>query len=636
MAEKEEVPYIVSPAHYDPELEAIVSEYMSKVVPLPKVTKKYVRTVPPRFNNEYERDVWEREEIRRCRVGYDGLPGKFYFYYNYVFIQKIKGGRIRPEFRAADLEWFKFIEETQKNVGWGVVCIKRRRVGASWKEAADMLHDIIFNPHTHVGMNSKSEVDSVELFRKVKFVFDNIPSFLRPRVASKAADFLELGITYTDPEGNKRTKGHQSYIVAKAPTISAFEGFMLNKWICDEAGKIGPTLLQMFAFTEDTMMDEYQRTGMPVIFGTVGEIDSKGGGMLELWDNAEAYKLKRFFFKGWMGLFVDSYGNDRIEESIRYIVYERKNQEKRGKKFYNDFLQRYPLDEEEAFALSTDGGLGDPAKINKQVAQLRTDPPVVKTGWYDYQHLVQKGEILFKPDKKGQVHMWEDPEPLVDAYPAGADPATANPEVQAGASLLSFMIRRKPIGTRPATTVLEITYRPKDVSEFYEQVVCALVHYNTKVLIENNRFDMISWFNRTGFKHLILPAPVGMTRITGGRRTVLGVRMDEKTKTYMEGLIEAELEHNTENIPSVPLLRELSVYGSRNTDRVFSWGLALMQEAEMIKPARLASSADMFKGLTLQKTSDGRLVRAKTFKSTATENLAQHLRDRGAGAYVID
>lgn len=1034
MAEKELVPYIVHPSQYNPEYEKEVAEYMAKVVPLPKVTKKYKREAPPKFNNDYERELWEREEIRRCRVGYDGLPGKFYFYYNYVFIQKIEGGRIRPEFRGADLEWFRFVEDIQyKQKGWGIICIKRRRVGASWKEAADMLHDIIFNSHFHVGMNSKTEIDSMELFKKVSFVFDHLPSFLRPRVASKANDSLTLGISYVDKEGNKRVKGHQSYIVSKAPTQSAFEGFMLNKWIGDESGKV-QNLLQMFAFTEDTMMDEYRRTGMPILFGTVGEVDGKGAGIFELWENAEAYNLKRFFFKGWMGLFVDQYGNDRIEESIRYIVYERKNQEKRGKKAYNDFLQRYPLDEDDAFAISTDGGLGDPAARNRQRGILMTDPPKVNRGYYDYKHLLNKGEPLFIADANGPVFMWESPEDLIDAYAAGClppgekvltdkglknieeicskdrllskdgeyvkikefqqyevnedvyefkikntyrttkftgehplfisdnikgfngvkkraegakysyqkfdfgfkevknvkkgewikypniykklkpldhglwdniklrsdgridnplnntdfwwfvghwlgdghtqvsntakkvcisankaetdtikkvkhiittvfgrtpyiryknnavsiefastqlfeflnnnfgkyahgkyipewakfmdnsyklalvagyldadgsitkdkrngyyyteivsinlelvesiqdilfslgvisstsklrdaktskirgriinqkvtyrvrighywlnkliglgvpsikvnalpklensrsqnmgcffdsnedyiyfqilditkspykgkvynfhcetstylskhitthncDPVDPNPEVLPGASLLSFMMRRKPIGLRPATTVMEITYRPKDVTEFYEQVVCALVHYKTKVLIESNRFDMISWFNRNGYKGMILPAPVGMTKITGGRRTQLGVRMIPATKAYMEGLIEAELEHNIEQVPSLKLLNELAVYGAKNTDRIIAWGLTLMQEAEMVNPARASAGTDIFAGLTLERGPNGTLRRVKTkFRKTAQEELPSHIKKRGPGAYVV-
>ena len=628
-------PYIVAPSEYDPELEVEVRKYTAEATPFKENKQLYKRTIPPKFLDDYEKDMWEREEIRRCREGHDGLPGKFYFYFNYTFIQKIEGGRIHPDFRVVDLEWFKFVEELQYGKdGWGIVCIKRRRVGASWKEAADMLHDTIFNAHTHVGMNSKSEADSIELFRKVRFAFDHLPSFLRPTVTSGKMDTLEFGISYIDNEGNKRTRGHQSYTVGRAPTVSAFEGFMLNKWICDEAGKIDK-LLQMFAFTEDTMMDEFRRTGMPIVFGTVGEVDGKGGGIFELWDNAEAYRLKKFFFKGWMGLFVDKLGNDRVEESIRYIIYERKNQEKRGRKFYNDFLQRYPLSEDDAFAIAIDGGLGDPAKINQQRGILLTSPPPVKKGWYDWNSLMETGKPLFVPNKDGEVLIWEDPEPLRDAYPAGCDPVEAIPDPLPGASLLSFIMRRKQHGLRPATIVMEITYRPRDVSEFYQQVICALVDYNTRVLIERNRFDMISWFNRNGFKNLILPAPVGMTRITGGRQTTLGAAMTPATKIYMEGIIEAELMIGTDQIPSLMLLRELSVYGSRNTDRVMAFGWALMQEADMLRPARAAGDTDMFAGLTYEKV-NGKLQRVKSFRKTNKEQLPDNVKKRGPGNYVMD
>ena len=630
MAEKDDIPYIVPPSQYDPELEKEVRRYLDEVVPLPFNDTLYERTPKPKFKNAYEKELWEREEIRRCRNGYKGLCGKMYFYFNYGWIQKIEGGRIQPEFRVVDHEWFKFVEECQESKGWGIVCIKRRRVGASWKEAADMLHDIIFTPHVHVGMNSKTETDTAELFRKVHFMFDHLPGFLRPKIGSGKRDMLELA-------RKGKYKGHQSYIAGRAPTVSAFEGFMLNKWVCDEAGKID-NLLQMFAFTEDTMMDEYRRTGMPIVFGTVGEVDGKGGGIFELWENAEAYKLKKFFFKGWMGLFVDKKGNDRVEESIRYIVYERINQEKRGKKFYTDFLQRYPLNEEDAFALATDGGLGDPAKLNHQRNNLLVNPPIIKTGYYDFAHLEETGEPLFIPAKDGPVRIYESPQDLQDGYAAGCDPVEAIEDALPGASLLSFMIRRRPYGTAPGTLALQITYRPRDVSDFYRQVICALADYKTRVLIERNRYDMIGWFNRNGHKHLLHQAPTGIMRLTGGRVNQIGVQMTEPVKKYMEGLIEAELAHGTEQVPDLDLLREFAQYGSRNTDRVMAFGLALMLEAEMMKPAKQrGEGGNRFAALNLVKDKDGNLRRVRrSIKQQSQSTKPDFLKGKGPGSYVID
>jgi hypothetical protein len=41
-----------------------------------------------------------------------------------------------------------------------------------------------------------------------------------------------------DEKGNRIKKGVQSNIICVPPTDTAFEGWMLNKWVCDEGGKI--------------------------------------------------------------------------------------------------------------------------------------------------------------------------------------------------------------------------------------------------------------------------------------------------------------------------------------------------------------------------------------------------------------
>jgi hypothetical protein len=556
-----------------PEMEERVKYYMRVTSTLPHNDIKHTRVKMPSFKDDYERNRWELEEIRRCKEGHNGMTPKMYFWFNYVWIKNLKGGKIAPEYRVADNEWFKTIHEAQESEEYGVVCVKRRRVGASWKEAADVLHDCSFTPFFHVGMNSKGETDSQHLFNKVKFIYDNLPAFLRATsTAGKSKNAIDFSYYIKDDRGNKIKTGTQSEVTVKAPTDSAFEGMMLNKWICDEAGKI-VNLPQMWSYTEDCLMQETKRAGVPILFGTSGDIGRDGRGLKEMWDNSETYKLKRFFFAGFMGLFVDEYGNDRKEETIRWIVYQRHARKNLSAKAYSDFLQRYPLTLEEAFSQASEGGLGDIIKINAQIAGLIDNPARGVNGWFKRN---KDGRAIFKPSDDGKIIVYEHPKELKDAYVAGCDPADHD-DAYDEASDLSLYIVRKRQGTDSPRVVLEYTDRPNKLNDYYNQAILALEAYNnTKVLIERNRYRMISHFDNSGYKYLLHHSPQGIMKLVGGRVNTLGIHMSEDTKSYLEDCIEEYIDDYSDVIPSVDLLQEFIKYGTTNTDRAIAFGLALI------------------------------------------------------------
>jgi hypothetical protein len=174
--EDEENIAIIRPGDYLEELEAevklITEDILSKGVP--RVDKKYHHIELPDFGKDLKakRD-WEFEEIRRCMYGHNNMPGKYYFYFNHCRIKNKDRGKIRPDFRTMDLEWFKFLEKIQNTPGKGIVSIKRRQIGMSWKAAADVIHDAQFTKEFDIGMNSKGIADSQSLLAKVRYVYRN-------------------------------------------------------------------------------------------------------------------------------------------------------------------------------------------------------------------------------------------------------------------------------------------------------------------------------------------------------------------------------------------------------------------------------------------------------------------------------
>lgn len=576
-------------SHYVPEYEDEVKRYMLVAGDLPKNEFLYKHNTIPRDLTPAALSVWYREEIRRCKEGHEGMCGKMYFFFNYCWIQGQKK-KERPHFRVIHNEWFRYIEACQKSNGWGIICVKRRRVGASWLEAADCVHDCLFNTHFNIGMNSKTERDSFILFNKVKFIYENLPSFLRVPVGINKQSELDFSYFVKDENGTQIKKGNWSNIKAVAPTDNAYEGMLLAKWICDEAGKIR-NLATLWQYTEDCLMEQTRRTGIPIIFGTAGDIGAEGKDLEYMWRNAHLYKLKQFFFSGWMGLTADNdpYGNDDKEEGIRWIVYERHRREKLRAEEYNTFIQKYPLTIPEAFTVTTDAGVGNIIKIKAQQHSLRERPAFSVKGWFKFK---SEGGVDFVPDPKGHCIIYEHPKAGVDSlYIGGADPADHN-ETFDEASNLSMYIMKRQEGTDSPRIVFEYTDRPADVTEYYEQAMMALIYYNkAKVLIERNRYGMINFFEKSTYKHLIARTPRSVTKVVGGRELMYGLQMTPATKKYLKDLLSKYIEDYCEFIPSWELLDEFMYFGARNTDRAMAFGVLLVYLEDYDHPVTEAAAA---------------------------------------------
>lgn len=579
--EEEDEFRLIPESEYEPDLEQRVKEYMliSPVLPENKLKYQYV-TIPEFKDSEQYKAFW-KEQVRRCKEGFEGMAGKMYFFFNFCYIESLKG-KIRPQFRVIDNEWFKFVESCQRSREWGIVCVKRRRVGASWKEAADVLHDVLFNKNFHIGMNSKSDKDSVWLFRKVKFLYNNLPQELRARTTSSTKMFIDFSYVVKDEKGNKIKKGNNSDILVVAPTDSAYEGMMLNKWVCDEAGKIA-NLPQIWSYTEDCLMQETRRAGIPIIFGTSGDVGKDGAGLKEMWENHEIYKLKRFFFAGWMGLAVDEFGNDRKEDCIRWIIYERRRREKLNSKSYNDFLQRYPLTVEEAFTDNALFGVGDPVKIGAQIQGLVLNPPLFTKGYFKED---DAGNVIWIPDRLGPCIVYEHPPEIrkPNSYISGCDPADIDDVFEEASDLSTYIMSVREGLSRPKI-VFEYTDRPRELNKYYDQVLMALRYYgDCRTLIERQKGGrMISYFADRGYKKLLMTTPQEIIRLVPTRQLQIGIQMSPTVKDYLRGLITEYVDESHDIIPSIPLLNELKVFGSKNTDKAMAFGITLIALREVSK-----------------------------------------------------
>ena len=125
--------------------------------------------------------------------------------------------------------------------------------------------------------------------------------------------------------------------------------------------------------------------------------------------------------------------------------------------------------------------------------------------------------------------------------------------------------------------MFKMTGRPERADDYYDQSIMALIYYNeTQVLIENNRYRMISHFEREGFSHLLKLEPVPLEKISKRGTNRYGIRKNNTTVVQMEREINEYTDERCNLIEDLSLLEEFSKYGEENTDQVIAFGWALV------------------------------------------------------------
>lgn len=625
---KEYTPLIIPKNEYQSDLEELVKLHVDRIMinePPFRVKKKYKHIEIPDFGNDNRaRDEWAREEISRCKNGYDGLPGKFYYYFNHCKIESKTEGFIRPHFRAVDVAWFKAIEDC-KGSGKGIVCIKRRQIGASWKESADVLHDCTFNNGFHVGMNSKSKDDSEMMFDNIRVIHQEVTSELRPTAtATNNRERIFFAKKITDANGNPVFIGTRSSIRCVAPTPAAHAGKRYGKLVIDEAGEQSD-LLSMWSKSEPCITQDTRRVGVPIIFGTVGDITGAGAGLKRMWEKNESYDFIRFAFWGYHALIIDEYGNDDIENGVRYILYERRKRDGRSRKERDEFFQMFPLYDEDAFLNVSASGVGDQLLVGQRLNKVQKEPPTKHVG---YMRRNKDGGVDFVPDNdKGKIIVYEFPKPLANGYVAAADPADHDDvEKNRDTSNLALAIVKRMFGLEPPKLVLEYVDRPRKLDEFFEQSVMALQWYNnTKVLVEDNRNRMKKYFEDNGYIDLLSNTPRPSKYKFGGFEKTIGVKMNEDRKQTMMGLIADHIDNYIDTIDSERLLKEFQVFGGEHADDdlaiAFGWALTLLQADRRIAQFRNETKTDQVPNY---KKMNGKIVMVNNNKPVNTLRLPNH------------
>ena len=603
-------------------------------------------TASPKGTFAY-REYWD-EQTRRCLEGYEvggvRITGPHYFYLNFCQIKAtITTGKTErkvltfPRFLDMDYHYFNELELARIE-GKGMIVAKARRKGFSYKNAAICVHQYSFfrDSTTIIGafMHEYSQATMYMGLEMLNFV--NKFTAWSKRKNPDRRDHVKSRFQEVI-EGNTVWSGYNSemYTLTFKDNFSAAIGKTADLFLFEEAGK-WPNLIDSYMVTAPVFRDGDIMTGIPIIFGTGGDMEGGSNDFAEMFYNPEKYWLRSYenvwdegavgntcgmfiddmWYKpgkitradGSIAHMVDKDGNSNRPAVEEYLDRERGIIKQSGsRRTWEKYITQSPKTPREAF-LRVSSNIFPVIELNKWLGKLETSRKVLdiamigdlyweedKVKWQPNADLrpVKDFPVKNDDDKEGCVVIWEHPY-MTDGgdipyglYIAGTDPY--DQDTSGTTSLGSTFIYKtfQKFDRTYNLIVAEYTGRPDTAKDYYETVRKLLTYYNAKTLYENNLKGLKIYFEQKKSLHLLKEQPSILKDIvkTSAVQRGYGIHMSEPIKRQAEiylrdWLLEKRGDGendegilNLHRIYSVPLIKELISY---NKDGNFDRAIALM------------------------------------------------------------
>ena len=550
------------------------------------------------------------EQYERCINGYhphggSWIPGNYYFYLNFCMIsafdKKIKRKRpLPPLYRDQDHEYFVEANKA-KEEGYGLIVLKARRKGFSFMNANILLHDWTFYPGAENGMGAQKEHYVSDFYKKLLLTYNNIHPRFRNHWLLKNDVLFKGG--YKEKENGiwvDKGTGSMTYfrLIEKPDT---FRGTSLGWWVVDEAGEV-INLKQVYFANEECFREGAYQYGCPIIGGTSNKMSHDSEDFMQMWYKAEDYNLKRFFVpasKVYYPFFSEETGvsdTAAAEKDIKKRLAEKKD----DKEAWFTFKQEMPLTPEDAFVVHGSTPF-DLEKINRRITVLNTNKalriwshgrlewPKDKEG-----NKIFGGKPVFEYDNLGPMKMIEAPiEGIKNAHISAVDPYHVADDLEDNVSskgkkiskreskgCMSVYRRFVDMATPCEMQVFEYHHRPYSKEEFYEDCLKIAVFYESQILVEYNDDGFLKYFIGKKMTRYLMLRPRAADAPYGQAANRYGVHMKEYQKNLLVELVDEYVKHSVDNIYSIALLKEMAVFGVKNTDRVMAFGMSLIADLD--------------------------------------------------------
>jgi hypothetical protein len=400
--------------------------------------------------------------------------------------------------------------------------------------------------------------------KKVVPIFKSYPFFFKPIQDGTTNPRMELAFREPSKRITKNNKtSHKgealdTIINWKNTTANAYDGEKLHMLYLDEAGKWErPLDIQDVWRIHRTCLIVGRRViGKALVGSTVNPMDRGGSQFKKLYYNSDPYErnsngrtksgLYKIFIPAYEALegFFDKHGNPVIDDpkeavegldgetitigAKTYLQNERKAL--MGDPYeLNEVIRQFPFSEDEAFRDSTKSSHFNIGKIYEQIAHNEeVYPSPVVRGNFMWKDGIQDSQVVWSPDKNGKWRVsWLPPQesrnlkvtkygkhhpgnPLIGV--GGVDSYDLDKTVDGRGSKGACHFYNKFNMQFPSNIfVAEYAERPPLARIFYEDILMASVFYGYPLLIENNKYGIVRYFEARGYDEYVMNRPEHLT-----------------------------------------------------------------------------------------------------------------------------
>ena len=518
----------------------------------------------PNPNPSSEYGKWIRNEIKRCWYGYirpsDGewIPGDYYYYLNYCPIQLIKKLPSGQSIRTID---FPRVWDGQYLVqhylykarlhGHHASELASRGKGKSYTGAGLLAKRFKLGENAQV----KEKVQSVVTASDKKYIYgpNQILNMFKyyidfqsqhtqfPRqLLTDSAQLLMWESGFKDKETGVR-KGSQNAVIGVTTGVNQdkLNGSRGVLYLIEEAG-IFSDLGSLYQMIRPSVEDGKDVYGLIFAYGTAGDENSNFTDLQEMMYNPDGYNMEKnlnvwdkegqgrkwftFFYPAYLNRAncMDENGNSNVTKALLEICQDRYTV-KYNSSDINAITKRisqYPITPQEAI-IRAHSTIFPVTELNERLNQIDNNPNFYNDTYVGNLVFNGDGEVEFvisndKPirdfptkDNKivGAIEIFALPEKDSNGkipnerYIAGADPY--DDDASNTMSLGSFFV----LDTWTDTLVMEYTGRPPFANDYFEICRKGCLFYNAKLMYENNKKGLFSYFSMMNSSYLLANTP---------------------------------------------------------------------------------------------------------------------------------
>ena len=516
----------------------------------------------PNPNSEYGK--WIRNEIKRSWYGYirpsDGewIPGDYYYYLNYCPIQLIKKLPNGQSIRTID---FPRVWDGQYLVshylynarlhGHHASELASRGKGKSYFGASLLAKRFKLGESQQVREKVQSVVTASDkkyiygpnqILNMFKYYIDFQSQHTQfPRqMLTDSAQLLMWESGFKDKETGVR-KGTQNAVIGVTTGVNQdkLNGSRGVLYLIEEAG-IFSDLGNLYQMIRPSVEDGKDVYGLIFAYGTAGDENSNFTDLQEIMYNPDGYNMEKnlnvwdkegqgrkwftFFYPAYLNRAncMDENGNSDVTKALLEICQDRYTV-KYNSSDINAITKRisqYPITPQEAI-IRAHATIFPVTELNERLNQIDNNPNFYNDTYVGNLVFNDNGEVEFaisndKPirdfptkDNKvtGAIEIFTFPEKDSNGkipnerYIAGSDPY--DDDASNTMSLGSFFV----LDTWTDTIVMEYTGRPSFANDYFEICRKGCLFYNAKLMYENNKKGLFSYFSMMNSSYLLANTP---------------------------------------------------------------------------------------------------------------------------------